>query len=48
MAILEIMTNCGLRKRNPNNCLGGSFSVTYVEQRKCSAVGTRINKKGKE
>lgn len=41
MAVLEIVTNCSLRKRNPISCHGGSVVVTCVElaQRKHSAAG---------
>lgn len=43
MAVLEIVTNCSLRKRNPISCRGGSVVVTCVElaQRKHSAAGER-------
>lgn len=41
MAVLEIVTNCSLRKRNPISCRGGSVAVTGVElaQRQHSAAG---------
>lgn len=50
MAVLETMTNCGLRKRNLINSLGGNFVGTFVEvtQRKYLAVGEPEKEKGEE
>lgn len=49
MAVLEIVTNCSLRKRNPISC-GGSVAVTGVElaQRQHSAAGEQESAGGLE
>lgn len=51
MAVLEIVTNCSLRKRNPISCHGGSVVVTCVtcgSKKALSCRGTRINEQCEE